>query len=61
MILSYLKLSKSKRKDLDSLIIPKLSVSLTDLQKKNKVTNFLSALRMKGKIRSLLDYFWEIV
>ncbi len=59
MILNYLDLSKSKRKDIDNFIIPKLSATLTDAQKKNKVTNFLSALRMEGKIKSLPGYYWE--
>ena len=59
MILNYLDMSKSKRKDIDNFIIPKLSASLTDAQKKNKVTNYLSALRMEGKIKSLPGYYWE--
>jgi len=50
MILEYIKkFGKAKRKSIDNLIIPKLSAALPSEQKKNKVTNFLSALRMEGK------------
>jgi ATP-dependent DNA helicase RecG len=60
MILEYLKkFGRTKRKSIDSLIIPKLSAALTDEQKKNKVTNFLSALRMEGKIENLPGYYWR--
>jgi ATP-dependent DNA helicase RecG len=61
MIIKYLELNKSKRSAIDNLIIPKLSASLTEIQKKSKVTNYLSSLRMEGKIRSLPGYFWEII
>jgi ATP-dependent DNA helicase RecG len=60
IIIEYLKkYGKAKRKSLDSLIIPKLSAALSDEQKKQKVTNFLSSLRMDGKIKCLPGYFWE--
>ncbi len=60
MILEYLKkLGRTKRKPIDSLIIPKLSTALTEEQKKQKVTNFLSALRMEGKIENLPGYYWH--
>ena len=60
MILEYLKkLGRTKRKPIDSLIIPKLSTALTEEQKKQKVTNFLTALRMEGKIENLPGYYWH--
>lgn len=61
MILEYLKkYGKTKRKTIDKFIIPKLSISLSDDKKKNKVTNYLSALRIEGKIKSLPGYYWEL-
>jgi ATP-dependent DNA helicase RecG len=60
LIMEYIKKQgKTSRKAIDKLILPKLSAVLSEEQKKNKVTNFLSALRMKGKIKSLPGYFWE--
>lgn len=62
MILEYLrKFGKTKRDKIDNLIIPKLSIMLTEEKKKNKVTNYLSALRMDGKIINRPGYYWEIV
>jgi len=62
MILEYLrKWGKCKRDKIDNLIIPKLSTALSEEKKKNKVTNYLSALRMEGKIVNTPGYFWEIV
>lgn len=62
MILEYLKKwGKTKRDKIDNLIIPKLSTALSEEKKKNKVTNYLSALRMEGKIVNTPGYFWEIV
>ncbi|MNX46181.1 Divergent AAA domain protein [compost metagenome] len=62
MILEYLKKwGKTKRDKIDNLIIPKLSTALSEEKKKNKVTNYLSALRMEGKIVNAPGYFWEIV
>lgn len=61
MIKKYLKLGKAKRSAIDNLIIPKLSAALTEAQKKNKVTNFLSALRIEGKIESLPGYYWQLI
>ena len=49
------------RKQIDLYIIPKLSTLLRPEQKKTKVTNLLSSLRMKRKIKSLPGYFWEKV
>lgn len=51
----------TKRDKIDNLIIPKLSIALSEDKKKNKVTNYLSALRMEGKIVNRPGYFWEIV
>lgn len=62
MILEYLKkFGKTKKREIEKLIIPKLSAALTHQQKKNKVINLLSALRLEGRIRCLPGYFWEIV
>ena len=62
MILEYLrKFGKTKRDKIDNLIIPKLSTALTEEKKRNKVTNFLSSLRMDGKIINTPGYYWEIV
>jgi ATP-dependent DNA helicase RecG len=61
MILEYLKkFGKTKRNAIDNLIIPKLSAVLTDEQKKKKVGNLLSALRMKGKIKASGYGTWEL-
>ncbi|WP_026978985.1 ATP-binding protein [Flavobacterium tegetincola] len=62
MIIEYLKKwGKTKRNKIDNLIIPKLSTALTAEKKKNKVTNYLSALRIEGKIVNVPGYYWEIV
>ena len=62
MILDYLRTyGRCKRDKIDNLIIPKLSTALSEEKKKNKVTNYLSALRMEGKIINTPGYFWEIV
>jgi ATP-dependent DNA helicase RecG len=62
MILECLKKwGKTKRDKIDNLIIPKLSTALSEEKKKNKVTNYLSALRIEGKIVNTPGYLWEIV
>jgi ATP-dependent DNA helicase RecG len=62
LIVEYItKQGKTSRKAIDKLIIPKLSAALTEEQKKRKVGNFLSALRMQGIIQSSPGYFWEII
>lgn len=62
MILEYLrKWGKCKRDKIDNLIIPKLSTALSEEKKKNKVTNYLSSLRIEGKIINTPGYFWEVV
>lgn len=51
LIIQYLeKFGKASRREIEELIIPKLSEVLTDAQKKNKVKNLLYALRTSGKI-----------
>ena len=61
LIIEYIKKQgKTSRKAIDKLIIPKLSAALTEEQRKNKVTNFLSALRMNEKIISTGYGIWEI-
>lgn len=62
MILDYLRTyGRCKRDKIDNLIIPKLSKALSEEKKRNKVTNYLSSLRMEGKIVNTPGYFWEIV
>jgi ATP-dependent DNA helicase RecG len=62
MILEYLKkFGPSKRDKIDNLIVPKLSAILSDKQKRYKVTNLLSALRLEGKIQNQPGYKWVIV
>lgn len=62
MILEYLRTyGRCKRDKIDNLIIPKLSTALSEDKKRNKVTNYLSSLRMEGKIVNTPGYFWEIV
>jgi ATP-dependent DNA helicase RecG len=60
MILEYIdKFGQTNRSAIDGLIIPKLSAILSDKQKKDKVTNFLSALRIDDKIESKKYATWE--
>ncbi len=52
MIIKYLKKFKqASRHDIELLIVDKLSDVLTEKQKRSKVGNILTKLRMKGKIR----------
>ncbi|MGC4057084.1 MAG: putative DNA binding domain-containing protein [Chitinophagaceae bacterium] len=61
LILKYIKKSEQvKRGSLDDFIMPKLSAVLTEKQKKAKVTNLLSALRMAGKIKNTGYGTWEL-
>lgn len=60
MILEFIEKGNSvKRKSIDNLIIPKLSQTLSETQKKNKVTNFLAALRKENKIQSTSYGTWK--
>lgn len=53
MIEAYIiKYGKATRKEIEDLIIDKLSEALTEKQKINKVGNLISALRIKGKIEN---------
>lgn len=59
-ILGYLKkYGKSKKRSIAILIKDKLSNVLTEEQKKSKIQNYLSSLRMAGKIE-YKDGFWQI-
>ena len=62
MIVEYLKkFGPTKRNAIDNLVIPKLSAVLTDQQKKSKVGNMLSALRMEGKTKTVGFGTWGLV
>lgn len=51
MIIAFIEKYKSaSRKDIDGLLMDKLSDVLDDNQKKNKIRNLLTALRLKGAI-----------
>lgn len=53
MIVAFIqKYGAASRKELDGLIIEKLSTALTDQQKINKVGNLISALRIEGKVKN---------
>lgn len=59
LILEYVnKFGKASRKEIDDLIIGKLSDNLTPQQKKYKITNLLTSLRSGGKIRSGEKRMW---
>jgi ATP-dependent DNA helicase RecG len=61
MIVEYIrKFGQTKRNTIDNLIIPKLSATLSENQKKNKVTNYLSSLRKTGIIESKEYATWNI-
>jgi ATP-dependent DNA helicase RecG len=51
MITGYLReFHEASRKEIDGLLWGKLSEALDDSQKKNKIGNLLSDLRLKGRI-----------
>ena len=53
MIEAFLKkFGSASRKELDELVTEKLSVLLSDKQKKAKMNNLISALRMEGRIQN---------
>jgi ATP-dependent DNA helicase RecG len=61
IILEYLKKFKqASRKDFEDLLIPKLSASLTETQKKSKVGNLLSNLRAELKIVAADKKQWRL-
>ncbi len=61
MVIEYLrKFGEGKRSEIDNLIIPKLSATLTAQQKKTKVTNFLTALRLDARITPIGYGKWKL-
>lgn len=62
LIIEYLKkFGESPRRNIDKFLRDKLPDILTESQKKNKVTNLLSALRIKGTIRNKGYSTWSLV
>jgi len=62
LIIEYLrKFGKSPRKNLEKLLWEKLPDILTETQKKNKVGNLLSALRIDGKIQNSGYSEWTLI
>ncbi len=53
-ITSYLSQFKhATRKDVEDVLLKALSPALNDVQKKNKITNLLSKMRAKGRIKNI--------
>lgn len=53
LIIEYIKkFTVAKRSAIDTLILPKLSATLSIEQKKKKVENFLTQMRIAGKIKT---------
>lgn len=62
MINDYLKkFGKFPRKNIEKFLLGKLPDILNNNQKKNKITNLLSALRIDGKIRNSGYSEWSLV
>ena len=62
LILEYLKkFGRSPRKNIETFLLDKLPDILTETQKKNKITNLLSSLRISGKIQNSGYSEWSIV
>ena len=62
LIVEYLKkFGESPRKNIDKFLRDKLPDILTESQKKNKVTNLLSALRIKGIIQNKGYSMWSLI
>ena len=62
LIVEYLKkFGKSPRKNIEKFLLDKLPDILTETQKKNKVTNLLSALRIEGKIKNIDYSGWTLI
>ncbi|MBI5100526.1 MAG: putative DNA binding domain-containing protein [Nitrospirae bacterium] len=62
LIVEYLKkFGDAPRKNIDTFLRDKLPDILTEAQKKNKITNLLSALRIKGSIRNKGYSMWSLV
>jgi putative ATP-dependent DNA helicase len=62
MIVEYLKkFGKASRKDIDNLLMNKLSDVLNVRQKNNKIDYQLKKLKKAGRIRFSEDNFWVLV
>ena len=62
MIVEYLKkFGKASRKDIDNLLMNKLSDVLNARQKNNKIDYQLKKLKKAGRIRFSEDNFWVLV
>jgi len=62
LIVEYLKkFEKSPRKNIEKFLWDKLPDILTETQKKNKVTNLLSALRIEGTIKNIDYSGWTLI
>jgi len=62
LIVEYLrKFGESHRKNIEKFLLDKLPGILTESQKKHKVTNLLSALRIKGVIQNKGYSKWSLV
>lgn len=61
LILEYIgKFGKASRKEIETLILEKLSDALSAEQKYNKITNLLSSLKREGEIRLGQNKNWEL-
>ena len=58
-LFDYIKLDKASRKDIDKFIWSKLSDTLGDKKKKDKIKNLLQELRKEGKIYSPKYGIWN--
>lgn len=62
LILDYLKkFGESRRRNIETYLWGKLPAILTDAQKKHKVTNLLTSLRLKGKIQNRGYSGWSLL
>lgn len=54
MIEAYIeKFGSASRKELDDLVIEKLSAVLSEKQKRSKMNNLISAMRIEGRIKNV--------
>ena len=62
MIIRYLsEFNVGARSDFEDMLINKLSETLTEEQKKNKIRNILQALKAEGKIKRIINTKnWEL-
>jgi len=61
MIVDYIsKTGQVKRKSIDNFIIPKLSTTLSEEQKKKKVGNYLNSLKRENLIECTFGYVWKL-